>query len=182
MKLIKSCQFENDGGSRVESNGVQLSLTIKSTYNCFQSICGIIADKQYQKADWRIRLHHFPVFLAQNSNSKIPFFIIIYTNQQNIFSFHRPLPETHLRYAREDTHYLLYIYDVVRGMLREKGEEIVGEVFEKSREICMKVCACMFVFLYACLCVFLMCLYFMYFYVCIILSMINTIFIFILYL
>ncbi len=42
--------------------------------------CGVLADKKYQVADWRIR----------------------------------PLPEEMLKYAREDTHYLLFIYDKLR--------------------------------------------------------------------
>ena len=33
----------------------------------------------------------------------------------------RPLEEEMLKYAREDTHYLLYIYDVMREALIEKG-------------------------------------------------------------
>jgi len=49
--------------------------------------CNVIADKQYQLADWR----------------------------------QRPLNEEMLRYARDDTHYLLYIYDVMRQELIDKG-------------------------------------------------------------
>jgi exosome complex exonuclease RRP6 len=33
----------------------------------------------------------------------------------------RPLTDEMLRYAREDTHYLLYIYDVIRQELISKG-------------------------------------------------------------
>jgi len=33
----------------------------------------------------------------------------------------RPLPEDQMNYARSDTHYLLYIYDRLRSMLKEKG-------------------------------------------------------------
>ena len=52
-----------------------------------QSYCGVLADKKYQLADWRIR----------------------------------PLTEEMMKYAREDTHYLLYIYDCLRKELVERG-------------------------------------------------------------
>ena len=52
-----------------------------------QSYCGVLADKKYQLADWRIR----------------------------------PLTEEMMKYAREDTHYLLYIYDCLRKELIERG-------------------------------------------------------------
>ena len=52
-----------------------------------QKYCGVLADKKYQLADWRVR----------------------------------PLPEEMVRYAREDTHYLLYVYDRVRQDLLERG-------------------------------------------------------------
>jgi exosome complex exonuclease RRP6 len=49
--------------------------------------CSVVADKQYQLADWRVR----------------------------------PLPPVMERYAREDTHYLLYIYDRMRNELIVRG-------------------------------------------------------------
>lgn len=52
-----------------------------------QTYCGVLADKKYQLADWRVR----------------------------------PLPEEMKKYAREDTHYLLYIYDRIRIDLHEEG-------------------------------------------------------------
>ena len=52
-----------------------------------QKYCGVLADKKYQLADWRVR----------------------------------PLPEEMQKYAREDTHYLLYIYDRIRIDLLEEG-------------------------------------------------------------
>ncbi|KAF9616938.1 hypothetical protein IFM89_033008 [Coptis chinensis] len=45
--------------------------------------CGVIVNKDYQNADWRLR----------------------------------PLPDDMLKYAREDTHYLLYMYDLMRRRL-----------------------------------------------------------------
>lgn len=90
-----------------------------------QEICNVTADKQFQKADWRIR----------------------------------KLPEIYLKYAREDTHYLLYIYDVLRNRLLEHGANEAGkgekegceqssveenkrslilQAFANSKEICKK--------------------------------------------
>lgn len=69
--------------------------------------CGINADKQYQKADWRIR----------------------------------PLPEPMFRYARDDTHYLLYIYDRMRNeaLARVHGsKELVHAILTRSRDLCLQ--------------------------------------------
>ena len=57
----------------------------------------------------------------------------------------RPLEEEMLKYAREDTHYLLYIYDVMREALIEKGISSINRnaqliaVYKRSTEICMSV-------------------------------------------
>ncbi|KAM4886127.1 exosome complex component 10 [Sylvia borin] len=53
----------------------------------------------------------------------------------------RPLPEEMIRYARDDTHYLLYIYDKVRDLLWERGKEQPTQlqvVWQRSRDICLK--------------------------------------------
>ena len=52
-----------------------------------QHYCGVLTDKKYQLADWRVR----------------------------------PLGSEMMKYAREDTHYLLYIYDCIRKDLIEQG-------------------------------------------------------------
>lgn len=61
-----------------------------------------------------------------------------------------------LRYAREDTHYLLYIYDRMRMELWARGNEQPVQqqiVWQRSRDICLKVrpwcphtqfCPCLF--------------------------------------
>lgn len=57
----------------------------------------------------------------------------------------RPLTEEHMLYARLDTHYLLYIYDVLRHQLIQQARElhkqpyecIIG-VIQKSKEVCLK--------------------------------------------
>lgn len=60
----------------------------------------------------------------------------------NCGSFFRPLPEEMIRYARDDTHYLLYIYDKMRELLWERGKEQPTQlqvVWQRSRDICLKV-------------------------------------------
>lgn len=54
----------------------------------------------------------------------------------------RPLPEEMMQYAREDTHYLLYIFDQMRNELLEKanGQEcLLRAVFSESTQICLTV-------------------------------------------
>lgn len=53
----------------------------------------------------------------------------------------RPLPNEMLKYAQEDTHYLLYIYDRMRKDLIEKdsSKQLIQAVFEFSKKICLKV-------------------------------------------
>ncbi|NP_001411930.1 exosome complex component 10 isoform 5 [Mus musculus] len=53
----------------------------------------------------------------------------------------RPLPEEMLSYARDDTHYLLYIYDRMRLELWERGNHQPVQlqvVWQRSRDICLK--------------------------------------------
>ncbi|XP_072210593.1 exosome complex component 10 [Excalfactoria chinensis] len=53
----------------------------------------------------------------------------------------RPLPEEMIQYARDDTHYLLYIYDKMREALWERGNEQPTQlkvVWQRSRDICLK--------------------------------------------
>ncbi|KAF2070299.1 hypothetical protein CYY_008379 [Polysphondylium violaceum] len=52
----------------------------------------------------------------------------------------RPIPEEMIRYAREDTHYLLYIYDRLRNELFNKGKNqpsYLNEVLRRSRDLCL---------------------------------------------
>ncbi|CAF0947027.1 unnamed protein product [Rotaria sordida] len=54
----------------------------------------------------------------------------------------RPLPKEYCRYAREDTHYLLYIYDRLRNQLidlNENNSELLRLVYTKSKIICQKL-------------------------------------------
>ncbi|CAN4110182.1 unnamed protein product [Withania somnifera] len=57
----------------------------------------------------------------------------------------RPLPVEMMRYAREDTHYLLYIYDVMRMKLlsscADSGSPDASliEVYKRSYDICMQL-------------------------------------------
>ncbi|KNA10843.1 hypothetical protein SOVF_140560 [Spinacia oleracea] len=52
----------------------------------------------------------------------------------------RPLPCDMVRYAREDTHYLLYIHDVMKNTLvHEYGGDFLAEVYRKSYEVCVQL-------------------------------------------
>ncbi|XP_076892234.1 protein RRP6-like 2 [Bidens hawaiensis] len=57
----------------------------------------------------------------------------------------RPLTDEMLRYAREDTHYLLYIYDVMKRMLLSSStdpdcpEALLVEVYQRSYDLCMQL-------------------------------------------
>ncbi|XP_076881069.1 protein RRP6-like 2 [Bidens hawaiensis] len=57
----------------------------------------------------------------------------------------RPLTKEMLRYAREDTHYLLYIYDVMKRRLLslpkdpDCTEEPLVEVYQRSYNLCMQL-------------------------------------------
>ena len=57
----------------------------------------------------------------------------------------RPLTPDMIMYARMDTHYLLYIYDVLKQKLTKKAcqlkmheLELIREVFQDSKEVCLK--------------------------------------------
>ncbi|CAG9328789.1 unnamed protein product [Blepharisma stoltei] len=76
-----------------------------------ETICSVKTDKSYQLADWRVR----------------------------------PLSPEMIKYARMDTHYLLHIFDVLKNELSLKAQqlrlhplELAREVFQKSRDICLK--------------------------------------------
>ncbi|KAG2537928.1 protein RRP6-like 2 [Panicum virgatum] len=54
----------------------------------------------------------------------------------------RPLPDEMIKYAREDTHYLLYIYDLMRLRLVKEssdGSDMLLEVCKRSNEICLQL-------------------------------------------
>ncbi|CAH1395309.1 unnamed protein product [Nezara viridula] len=54
----------------------------------------------------------------------------------------RPLPESAIKYAREDTHYLLYIYQLMRNELIQHANgktNLLEAVFDRSRDTCRKV-------------------------------------------
>ncbi|CAF1343036.1 unnamed protein product, partial [Didymodactylos carnosus] len=53
-----------------------------------------------------------------------------------------PLSDECIRYAREDTHYLLYIYDILRNRLldvRQQKSTLLKQVFLKSKIVCQKL-------------------------------------------
>ena len=58
-------------------------------------------------------------------------------------SFGRPLPLEMVRYAREDTHYLLYISDRLHNELIKSGNansNLLQSVYTRSKDVCLKVC------------------------------------------
>ena len=60
-----------------------------------------------------------------------------------LFSICRPLPSEMVRYAREDTHYLLYICDRLQNELIIKGNansNLLQSVYSRSKDVCLKVC------------------------------------------
>lgn len=53
----------------------------------------------------------------------------------------RPLPEALVKYARQDTHFLIYIYEMINNDLLELGNNkpnLLKAVFQQSTEICKK--------------------------------------------
>lgn len=55
----------------------------------------------------------------------------------------RPLPQEMVHYAREDTHYLLYISDRLHNELLKSGNannNLLQSVYSKSKNVCLKVC------------------------------------------
>lgn len=70
------------------------------------------------------------------------YFLFIYLIFLTVFFFFRPLPEELVQYARQDTHYLLYIYDCLRNELINRGNEhrnLLQSVYQRSKTICLKV-------------------------------------------
>lgn len=85
-------------------------------------------EKQYQFADWRIR--YIKMSLTQPVDVCLKSFAL------------RPLPQELVNYAREDTHYLLYVYDLMNNSLLEMGNEqqnLLKAVYHRSRDICLQV-------------------------------------------
>ena len=56
-------------------------------------------------------------------------------------SVSRPLPPEMIKYGREDTHYLLYIYDRMSNELIRRGNKtfnLLRSVLDRSRNICLR--------------------------------------------
>lgn len=51
----------------------------------------------------------------------------------------RPLPEDMQLYARQDTHYLFYIYESMRRELLERSPEALKDVFQRSASQCQRL-------------------------------------------
>eukprot|EP01123_Difflugia_compressa_P010290 TRINITY_DN3732_c0_g1_i1.p1 TRINITY_DN3732_c0_g1~~TRINITY_DN3732_c0_g1_i1.p1 ORF type:complete len:774 (-),score=180.19 TRINITY_DN3732_c0_g1_i1:221-2224(-) len=54
----------------------------------------------------------------------------------------RPIPEEMQKYAREDTHYLLYIYDMLKNEAIERGNQnqnVLRSIWTRSRDLCLNL-------------------------------------------
>ncbi|KZV48998.1 hypothetical protein F511_09594 [Dorcoceras hygrometricum] len=86
------------------------------------SFCGVQANKEYQNADWRIR--PLPREMIKYVSFAIGYLML---------------------YAKEDTHYLLYIYDIMRRKLlsssaeSESSDSPLVEVYKHSYDICIRL-------------------------------------------
>ena len=61
---------------------------------------------------------------------------------RGLFFHFRPLPEDAMKYAREDTHYLLYIYANMSNQLLKKANgktNLLESVYSRTTDICKKV-------------------------------------------
>ncbi|KAL2923251.1 Protein RRP6-like 1 [Bienertia sinuspersici] len=89
---------------------MQASKVLKLERNSLEFLlkhyCGVIANKEYQASDWRLR----------------------------------PLPYEMLKYARKDTHYLLYIQDLMLEKLHDSRHTgYLAVAFKKSYEVCVQM-------------------------------------------
>ncbi|KAK8620335.1 hypothetical protein V6N13_066814 [Hibiscus sabdariffa] len=116
FKLVEKVKDLKELAAKLRSvDEFAASRVLKSERNSLEHLlqhyCGVIANKEYQNADWRLR----------------------------------PLPDEMLRYAREDTHYLLYIYDLMRTKLLlmpkepEHFHSPLVEVYKQSSDVCMQL-------------------------------------------
>ncbi|KZV15181.1 hypothetical protein F511_33667 [Dorcoceras hygrometricum] len=98
----------------------QASRVLKMERNSLEYLlnhfCGVAANKEYDLSQY------------QNADWRL-----------------RPLPHEMIAYAREDTHYLLYIYDVMRQKLlnsaaeSESSDPPLTEVYKRSYDICCQL-------------------------------------------
>ena len=118
-------------------------LYYKYKYNFWGEICIItvvqrVDNSALMRGD---NSYLFWIYLQTTSSmgEKTP---IIYYISILYFNIYRPLPEELIKYAREDTHYLLYIYDKMRNELIERGNEqnnLLHSVIQKSTRVCSQV-------------------------------------------
>lgn len=65
----------------------------------------------------------------------------MYYNKNTHKMLYRPLPEEMLKYARSDTHYLLYIYDCLRNELLQKSganQNLLRAVLQRSNVVALQ--------------------------------------------
>ncbi|XP_048631926.1 protein RRP6-like 1 isoform X3 [Brassica napus] len=126
--------FDTGQASRV------LKLERKSLEFLLKHYCGVAANKQ-----WVIIQPLLTFLLKHTLTLRSTSIILIACRYQNADWRIRPLPDVMTRYAREDTHYLLYIYDVMRVDLHtvakedEKPDSPLVEVYKRSYDVCMQL-------------------------------------------
>ncbi|CAN7986364.1 unnamed protein product [Ixodes hexagonus] len=94
--------------------------------------CRLETDKKFQLADWRIR---------QAPPPPLDSLLTHLFSATSGFPSSGPLPQEMIKYAREDTHYLLHVYDLMRRDLLNKGNQLnnlLHSVFQRSKQICLK--------------------------------------------
>lgn len=68
--------------------------------------------------------------------------VFLFKNLQYNFFFFRPLSTEAIHYARCDTHYLLYVYDMIKkdlGAMSTKQCDHIELVFQRSNDVCKSV-------------------------------------------
>lgn len=63
------------------------------------------------------------------------------SRSESISSVGRPLPDELKRYARADTHYLIYIYELMRNALIDAANgqtNLLQSVYQRSTDVCKK--------------------------------------------
>lgn len=112
----------------------QLNFVQFSLQHLLAHFCSIHLDKTFQLADWRLRLlNDLQLFRSR---------IEMYSCIEFPLFFYRPLPKEMIEYARKDTHFLLFIHDLLKNKLLENGNQfknLLTSVYDQSKSLCLKV-------------------------------------------
>ncbi|KAB5529605.1 hypothetical protein DKX38_019686 [Salix brachista] len=133
--------FDTGQASRV------LKLERNSLEHLLHHFCGVTAKKEYQNADWRLRpLPDEMIRLLLGNKMGYESLdtlceVFVACSYLSVL-----LPSLSFAlYAREDTHYLLHIYDLMRDLLlskpndNENADPPLLEVYNRSYDVCMQL-------------------------------------------